>query len=1430
MKNAENVNVSKDKKSPRAGTKKSAEALLDRTEEIQAWADQIMNAQGAVQKKLRDEFKQEFGQVYNAKLLDRLKIRKPEQELINKAKDLIQQAVTDQVAEKEVAGTLDQVEGYNKASDQIDTERKAVVEGSIEGAARASGLEIKPTVKKVLDKIFKGEPYFDEIELELTGLQEIKHLTKSGVKDKKNISSKISFSDREAAAIARASASRAKNMGDKSTETIFPNEDPSQESDPYPDLLVQAASAELEEIKRAQAEEAKSNIDIKNQKPQNKRALFSAAEQALIDKARANSGKRGRVLSEEGDVTFPQEDPSQDIDQYAKTLAQMQAAELAEKEEAAAEGLKEYQEDLVDEEIERDVFKNNESAEERDIREAKERMDKFVNQRVDDTLAGFAAEDEAATQEAATLDVAPETQTTAGTEPISLDNTNVDGADKNVPSASTEPTVEAGQESSKYFEDAVEIFNSLNISSKDLDTIPGFENMNAVSQLLVAKSLKSLSLERARAKVEDDKAQAVGAKKTWVGKVFAGIGNSFRLGKMEKKAATAQTMGGLEGHGADLTRLAEWANTFDLKEKKNEDGEPQVSFINNLDLGSLNQEQFQLVADFDDYANILAEMPKHWLKKEGSVPDGSQEHKQSVRYERAKQQYELLRAQMGDLMANKLDLGERFAMQELNAADAKVNMMQLMAANPELEKEWSQMLRGSSMIKRAFKDGNWKFMAAGFVGRTGAKIGLGGVFGAAVGFIAVPAVAVVISGWRAIARAKKQLISSDRFIDKKDINQSDLFTQRQMALNNLQALEPSKYVDNPMAGMTLKGQREAWKQNLPAEELAKYEAALAVYTKANSAWEKEEGKNTEHKVLKADDLIVKLEGLADKYHNENERDKYKLLQDQLARRVIFTKNMADRGLVNFGSKEERTAQSLKFYQALARAQWFVEKYKESNATYGRTAYVEQGESGDLVEQRIEIDMKKRAETLLASIEAMSEKKLDAKRRAYVKRMMYQGAVMGGAFALAGAAVGELTGHWVSDRVGGGFRFVKDAIFNKGGAAAAVVTEAASETASSSVESTVSESATTDAVETAATASQAGSAQAAESAAESSAESAASSAGAGSTATEAVTTAQKVAAETAAASGESTAWVNKIDQAGDSVWRSTREIFKDMAAELGYTGDLNDSSALSRWAELQTNQALANSGELTDKVFIGNEIVLERSGDGFVVSVEAAAGATPGFREAAEEIADAAAASAAEPVITPEAPDLEALADAAGSKYGLSPEEVVATDRPNIIQTIINGHDVFVNIVENTFTYFNGADDEVSGLLVDAAGNPVTDLKAFLAEGLTLGDEGLLDPGVLEAGLDEVVDVSEAGIRESANNIGLFMLEHSSSSLETLYNQVLGEIEEATGLESLKEVMTPKEGRIFRSLIDKIHEDGYSAVSHQKALSKFLTRMVTKYGE
>ncbi|MFY9493302.1 MAG: hypothetical protein WAP55_02410 [Minisyncoccia bacterium] len=97
--------------------------------------------------------------------------------------------------------------------------------------------------------------------------------------------------------------------------------------------------------------------------------------------------------------------------------------------------------------------------------------------------------------------------------------------------------------------------------------------------------------------------------------------------------------------------------------------------------------------------------------------------------------------------------------------------------------------------------------------------------------------------------------------------------------------------------------------------------------------------------------------------------------------------------------------------------------------------------------------------------------------------------------------------------------------------------------------------------------------------------------------------------------------NTIDAGGDSIWRSTREIFTKNARELGYTEAKGD---IAKWAETQTANAVreladqTRGGKVTDLVHAGDKVSMEIGTDGRPhLKFENLSGREPGFLSQAE---------------------------------------------------------------------------------------------------------------------------------------------------------------------------------------------------------------------
>lgn len=836
--------------------------------------------------------------------------------------------------------------------------------------------------------------------------------------------------------------------------------------------------------------------------------------------------------------------------------------------------------------------------------------------------------------------------------------------------------------------EALEYFHSLGLNNEDLLSIPGLTELNGVSQILIAKSLKNSALEKANRNVAQRQVESSASAKGFFGKIGAGIANSFKIGRQKKEAILAQAHGGLAEYKVELTRLVYWAKNFSLKEIEIEKGKFTIDFTGNLHLQNINEEQAALVKEMNENANWLASFAKEFRLLNVREPKGSKEHQE---YYHALRAYEKSKSDLRKMLESDLKFSNLDSLLAINNIDANVNIVQFMSANPDLEKEWKEMVKNPSILRKMLTQDNLKFMAGGFAGRSV----LAGVFGA----VAIPAVAAAVGAWRGMHKAHKRLRTADKGLDKKDlIGDSPLLLERKEVLQRINKLVPAEYSVDV----------NTWLSNIASpEDKTLYYSLKQEFDVLDARWQKENKRNEknkiERKVLSAESLMAKLELLLNEVQGATGEKREEILF-RISRRVEFMKDLANKGLVNFGSADERGLRLLDFYQLMS---------------FGEAIQSHKGESGAANDELKK--MNERAGDLLNSLEYAADKKLDKQRRLFIKKKMLEGALVGAVFSKAGSAIfhhlhisffGEqasASSHVPSENLPGTH---SSADVNVGADMHQV--EAPSAAANSGIQEPALDG-SNDAVEN----------------------------------FNATMPSGGMADDTAISS-----WSDQISNEGletgqyDSVWLSTKNIFESHASELGYQGDVNDAAALNHWAEIQTNRTLADTGDINDRVFAGNQVILEKNGDGFTVRVEAGSGAQPGYLSDTDldslspdnNLQEAPLDSGnGSPVNTPDAfidankvPNIsearEIWADEAGNRFGLSGEQVSYVEG-SVIKAEIKGHDVFIDTDSNTYLFFDDNGNEVSGFLADDDGHIINNAEAFLDNKFCSGEEtaaGVLD--------------------------------------------------------------------------------------------------------
>lgn len=845
------------------------------------------------------------------------------------------------------------------------------------------------------------------------------------------------------------------------------------------------------------------------------------------------------------------------------------------------------------------------------------------------------------------------------------------------------------QEVEKYDKEVLSMFNKLGISQEELDGFAGFSNLNVFAQAIIAKGLTATALEKAQKESQDIAAKKMQGKGK-LGRFFQGIANSWGANKRNAETLAKQRRGGLELHGATLVQLISWASYYNFIEKENEQGEKQIDFLDGQIIDESNVALKNITNKLNTAALKMSALAKHEViadfknvaNKKFSF-SGEKDEKEMAIYQ-LHDEYEQSKADLAYVLIRDSQYTAQEAAQIISRVDAKVNMLQFLGANHDLQKDWQDMARGKGFLRKMISRDNWKFLAAGFGGRKVAPLVFASAFGAATAIAAIPLVTASIGAWRSYDRTKKELKKRDRFIDKNSgLQDTALFQQRREALINLRSFGSLEKIDKN-----------------DTEKINAYQKAVATFTKLDADFKKIEAKNIDKKALKFDSLMTKLDQAVNNSYN-NTPEQQAFMMATLQRRINYTKELANKGLVNFGEIDNRAINMIDFYNKLRWAELRIINlgfdYESADLSY------ELSDNTNKKGEKIKIDMRARAEALIKQIEKDSNTKLSKKRKDYIVKKMMFGAVFGAAVGAAGVMLA------------GSDEAIHAATKTSEGLAAAAATsqealsQTSEETVSQGIEGTIEsmvENATNESM---------------------------------SQATE-ETIAQgteEVVKETGEIILKDVISNEGLNGAHDSVWRSVVQIFQDNAEKLGYTGS---NEALKQWAEIQTSKALANSGEVFDKVFEGNIVSLEKVGDGFAVVVEQGNGLTPGMlTEAVVEASTDAASTASEEVVTTATEEIVAegtktianeaitetqsaasqeVIDQGANKLLVYSAEMVEGAK-NVLHTVIGGTDIYINELTHAYSYINADGDLVSGSLIDESGKEITDVYEFFAEKLDL---------------------------------------------------------------------------------------------------------------
>jgi hypothetical protein len=316
------------------------------------------------------------------------------------------------------------------------------------------------------------------------------------------------------------------------------------------------------------------------------------------------------------------------------------------------------------------------------------------------------------------------------------------------------------------------------INAEDLENIDGFESLSSGQKKFVLEKLRQVTLGKVKDGGEiayEEKTQKIAQEKKGLDRRVAlamhGLLKIFNIPKNEKKLAAELMAGGMTEHGELLCALVKGMKDGPEVIEKNNELEIQFASLEKWH----DEDERRIAENLNSAATEFMQLPKEW-GYEGKNPEevgklkkilnthlwgacGEQENRE--KYEDIKKRYEAARAEYLELEA--IWHGEKWACQDVNSIDAKIQLNQLLNQNPEAEKELLAISTQSKFSKGLINSlkgtkGKGISMGVGFAARSLA-IGTAGTIGS---LIAAPVIGGALGAWRGHKQAEKNLEAQDK--------------------------------------------------------------------------------------------------------------------------------------------------------------------------------------------------------------------------------------------------------------------------------------------------------------------------------------------------------------------------------------------------------------------------------------------------------------------------------------------------------------------------------------------------------------------------------------------------------------------------------------------------------------------------------------------
>lgn len=695
---------------------------------------------------------------------------------------------------------------------------------------------------------------------------------------------------------------------------------------------------------------------------------------------------------------------------------------------------------------------------------------------------------------------------------------------------------------------------NIGIKSEELAANQEFLSLSQEQQKFVLETLRRSSFAKARVEANESFNKEKASKKFW--QIGFSINQKYHKERHKIEAVKNIESQGLAGYGqtefAWLIEVVKNGPEVKMDDQGN-------TTVNCLHENSFNEQQKVLVSAYNDKARSYIEKKADSKNNESEINS--------------------LNNLKNELLQTVGSEEEQAALiYKFLEAEKNINLLKFLSANKDAEKMIDKMsntsLTGFTKARKIIGGQKDKigYSALGFTVRTGSKVALANsvVLANALSYAAAPIVASLIGGFRAYNQGRSELKEKDELSKLGVEDKSETAKHMNLAVGKKESQNGSEInfgLSNKLDALTSKLEK-LQQEGASSKELQEVESALAdrIYFTLNKM-----GKNSIS------------------YGTPTERGaNYMELTNALAKAQIalnFNASVLENSSGNL--LDGKTSSGVKKLTRYDKPADLVRADDESEEDYSqRTAkYVEW-----LKDEKRLAELKELTPlTRLNSFLNYNEDKQKDKEFNFLAKKVAMGAVIGAGFAATAAFVAEHSGFssWMQEHVklgeikNGVSGFLKNIWSHEDSVKAALPVEKTAHINIKASENIVSKPEVAN----------------------------------NTTATNLKTAENVVNKTETVKTSIASKYVDQISNKElngkhDSVWRSTREIFKSHSQELGYKGDVNDHTALNRWAETQTANAIHNSVDVNDRIFEGNKVELIRDGDHFEVKVDQGTGMKP----------------------------------------------------------------------------------------------------------------------------------------------------------------------------------------------------------------------------